>query len=153
MVTSVHFKNVFKALSENCRGGGVSKYLIFIADNVLMVEDGSGSTVVVPRLTAAPPKKAAAAATSGDSDDSSDCAVSASPLRSSVTARTAGGSGLKISVNKIPLEIAAVFFNEAVSFVPCFRCGKQVKLRLTMTSRAAVRKRTSGRDKITKFSK
>ena len=141
MVTSVHFKNVFKALSENCR---VSKYLIFIADNVLMVEDGSGSTVVVPRLTA-PPKKAAAAATSGDSDDSSDCAaVSASPLRSSVTARTAGGSGLKISVNKIPLEIAAVFFNEAVSFVPCFRYGKQVKLRLTMTSRAAVRKRTSG---------
>ena len=118
MVTSVHFKNVFKALSENCR---VSKYLIFIADNVLMVEDGSGSTVVVPRLTA-PPKKAAAA-TSGDSDDSSDCAVSASPLRS-VTARTAGG-GLKISVNKIPLEIAAVFFNEAVSFVPCFRCGKK----------------------------
>ena len=124
MVTSVHFKNVFKALSENCRGGGVSKYLIFIADNVLMVEDGSGSTVVVPRLTAAPPKKAAAA-TSGDSDDSSDCAVvSASPLRSSVTARTAGG-GLKISVNKIPLEIAAVFFNEAVSFVPCFRYGKK----------------------------
>ena len=123
MVTSVHFKNVFKALSENCR---VSKYLIFIADNVLMVEDGSGSTVVVPRLTAAPPKKAAAAATSGDSDDSSDCAaVSASPLRSSVTARTAGGGGLKISVNKIPLEIAAVFFNEAVSFVPCFRCGKK----------------------------
>ena len=125
MVTSVHFKNVFKALSENYRGGGVSKYLIFIADNVLMVEDGSGSTVVVPRLTA-PPKKAAAAATSGDSDDSSDCAaVSASPLRSSVTARTAGGGGLKISVNKIPLEIAAVFFNEAVSFVPCFRCGKK----------------------------
>ena len=114
MVTSVHFKNVFKALSENYRGG-VSKYLIFIADNVLMVEDDSGSTVVVPRLTALPKK--AAAATSGDSDDSSDC-VSASP-RSSVTART--GSGLKISVNKIPLEIAAVFFNEAVSFVPCFR--------------------------------
>ena len=115
MVTSVHFKNVFKALSENYRGGGVSKYLIFIADNVLMVEDDS---VVVPRLTA-PPKKAAAA-TSGDSDDSSDCPVSASPRRS-VTART--GSGLKISVNKIPLEIAAVFFNEAVSFVPCFRYG------------------------------
>ena len=120
MVTSVHFKNVFKALSENYRGGGVSKYLIFIADNVLMVEDDS---VVVPRLTA-PPKKAAAA-TSGDSDDSSDC-VSSSPR--SVTART--GSGLKISVNKIPLEIAAVFFNEAVSFVPCFRYGHKKVNRL-----------------------
>ena len=28
---------------------------------------------------------------------------------------------LRISINKIPLDIAAVFFNEAISFVPCFR--------------------------------
>ena len=28
---------------------------------------------------------------------------------------------LRISINKIPLEIAAVFFNEAISFIPCFR--------------------------------
>ena len=31
------------------------------------------------------------------------------------------GPQLTISINRIPLEIGAVFFNEAVSFVPCFR--------------------------------
>ena len=62
----------FQALDDGKGGGGSHTYLIFIADNVLMVEEWPGR-----RLT--------------------------------------------ISINRIPLEIGAVFFNEAVSFVPCFR--------------------------------
>ena len=30
-------------------------------------------------------------------------------------------TGIKISVNNIPIEVATVFFNEALSFVPCFK--------------------------------
>ena len=62
----------FQALDDG-KGGGSNTYLIFIADNVLMVEEWPA------------------------------------------------GRRLTISINRIPLEIGAVFFNEAVSFVPCFR--------------------------------
>ena len=31
------------------------------------------------------------------------------------------GGGVTIRINKIPVEIATVFFNEAISFVPCFK--------------------------------
>ena len=74
MVTSVQFKNTFKALRSD------RQYLIFIADNVLMVhlDPGPGG----PGWS---------------------------------------GSKLSIKINKIPIEIATIFFNEAISFVPCFR--------------------------------
>ena len=30
-------------------------------------------------------------------------------------------TGMEICVNSIPVEVATVFFNDAISFVPCFR--------------------------------
>lgn len=30
-------------------------------------------------------------------------------------------TGMKICVNSIPVEVATVFFNDAISFVPCFQ--------------------------------
>ena len=74
MVTSVQFRNVFKAL------GSDFQYLIFIADNVLVVQLDAGPG-----------------------------------------GRGWSGSKLSIKINKIPIEIATTFFNEAISFVPCFK--------------------------------
>ncbi len=84
MVKYVEFSNVFKSSQQ--------EYLIFIADNTLVVQassNGSGSVA-------------------------------------STTSKL-GGGGLKVKgtmtilLNRVPVEIATVFFNEAISFVPCFK--------------------------------
>lgn len=64
MVKYIEISNVFQVIGAN------EKYLIFIADNVLLVENSDGTS---------------------------------------------------ISINKIRVEVATVFFNEAISFIPCFK--------------------------------
>jgi hypothetical protein len=66
MVKYMEFTNVFRVL------GSGDRYLVFIADNVLLVE------VLEPSETS-------------------------------------------IRINKIAVEVATVFFNEAISFIPCFK--------------------------------
>ena len=66
MVKYIEVKNVLRVLGAN------EKYLMFIADNVLLL----------------------------------DVSFSAS---------------IRISINQIDVEIATIFFNEAISFVPCFK--------------------------------
>lgn len=64
MVKYIEMSNVFQVIGAN------EQYLIFIADNVLLVENSDG---------------------------------------------------MRISINKIRVEVATVFFNEAISFIPCFK--------------------------------
>eukprot|EP00980_Cylindrotheca_fusiformis_P003810 scaffold839_cov138-Cylindrotheca_fusiformis.AAC.5 len=64
MVKYIEVSNVFQVIGAN------EEFLIFIADNVLLVENSDG---------------------------------------------------MKISINKIRVEVATVFFNEAISFIPCFK--------------------------------
>ena len=76
MVKYIEISNVFRAVDNE------SKYLIFIADNALLVElDGSQHGSV----------------------------------------GSGGKQGVTIRINKIQVEIATIFFNEAISFVPCFK--------------------------------
>lgn len=83
MVKYIEVSNVFRAVGQaehagvltprtNAATGATETYLIFIADNALLVEVGSDGAVT-------------------------------------------------IRVNRIVVEIATVFFNEAISFVPCFK--------------------------------
>jgi hypothetical protein len=65
MVKYIEFHNVFQVVDQK-------RYLIFIADNVLLVEFSQEDQ-------------------------------------------------LSISINKIRVEVATVFFNEAISFIPCFK--------------------------------
>ena len=76
MVKYVEFSNVFKVADA------AAKYLIFIADNTLLVEDGAAVGGVV---------------------------------------NAGAGGATKLVLNKIPVEIATVYFNKALSFVPCFK--------------------------------
>ena len=69
MVTYIEVSNVFRAVGD---GTGAEQYLIFIADNALVVECGDKST---------------------------------------------------IKLNSVVVEAATIFFNDAVSFVPCFKCA------------------------------
>mmetsp|Transcript_16564 Transcript_16564/g.40507 ORF Transcript_16564/g.40507 Transcript_16564/m.40507 type:complete len:2315 (+) Transcript_16564:297-7241(+) len=64
MVKYLEMSNVFQVIGEK------EKFLMFVADNVLLVEHSDGMT---------------------------------------------------ISINKIRVEVATVFFNEAISFIPCFK--------------------------------
>ena len=32
--------------------------------------------------------------------------------------------GVTISINKIPVEVATIYFNDAISFVPCFKYAR-----------------------------
>ena len=66
MVKYIEFSNVFRSAADEAH------YLIFIADNALLVELGADG-------------------------------------------------GVTIRINKIPVEVATVYFTEAMSFVPCFK--------------------------------
>mmetsp|Transcript_31959 Transcript_31959/g.48617 ORF Transcript_31959/g.48617 Transcript_31959/m.48617 type:complete len:1929 (-) Transcript_31959:223-6009(-) len=66
MVKYIEISNVFKVIDE------VEKYLIFIADSVLLVDNS-------------------------------------------------GENGMAIRINKMGVGVATVFFNEAISFIPCFK--------------------------------
>ena len=66
MVKYIEFSNVFRSAADE------SHYLIFIADNALLVELGADG-------------------------------------------------GVTIRINTIPVEVATVYFTEAMSFVPCFK--------------------------------
>eukprot|EP01094_Clydonella_sp_ATCC50884_P018479 TRINITY_DN341_c0_g1_i1.p1 TRINITY_DN341_c0_g1~~TRINITY_DN341_c0_g1_i1.p1 ORF type:complete len:2401 (-),score=1116.71 TRINITY_DN341_c0_g1_i1:178-7182(-) len=70
MVKYIEIKNTFRSAASD--GRERQRYLVFVADNALVVE-------------------------------------------------VAEGRGVSIRVNKISIEVATMYFNEAVSFVPCFR--------------------------------
>jgi hypothetical protein len=79
MVKYIEVSNVFRVL------GAAEKYLMFIADNVLLVEVTSSALIT-------------------------------------------------ISVNQIAVEIATIFFNEAISFVPCFKYAESADVVLFTSS-------------------
>jgi len=100
MVKYIEISNVFRS-SPQVAGQQQDKqqFLIFIADSTLLVEVDNSTL-----------------ASSSNSSSSS----SSSSSRAGATAVTAG-PGVSIRINKIPVEIATIFFNRAVSFVPCFK--------------------------------
>lgn len=95
MVKYVEISNVFRVLDERRE-----QYLVFIADNVLMVDVSSSSS---------------------PSSSSGGGIITINGGKGSKVNGVQQKKKMTMRINKIAVEVATVYFNEAVSFVPCFK--------------------------------